>query len=85
MRSLQEFTEDELRAELARREVVQQVRKPRRIYEPNWAPVVQLCQQYVDDLAAGERIDSDTDTYVYEAVLTAIFGDSVWNYIRIMR
>ena len=82
MKRLQEFTDDELRAELVRRERTQEAAKPKQIEEPNWGPVIRLCQVYIDDLAEGNRIDSDIDIYISEATLTAVFGDGVWPYIR---
>ena len=57
---------------------VERLREP-----PDWAPLITLCEQQLDDVQAGESDDdSDLDHYIYEAALTALYGPDIFKWMN---
>jgi hypothetical protein len=77
---IKDLTREELEEELARRE---KDKKPKPLEEPNWLPLYKLCLSMLDDITSGDA-DSDGRHYIYEAAMTAVFGNKVWAYINEM-
>jgi cation transport regulator ChaC len=76
--SIRDILTDDLRAELKRREQKKrEVEKPVAIEKPDFSPVIALCQSYVDEIQNG-YFDEDLKQYIFEAAITAVFGDNVW-------
>ena len=80
MTKLQSYTDDELRAELERRARRPPAATP--LTEVDWDKVYGLCTGYISDLATQGWVDDDLEHYIFEAAITAIYGDEIWNYIR---
>jgi hypothetical protein len=83
MTALIDITTEDLQAELARRK---ETEKTQRIPVPkvdiNFIPLVGCCQDYIIELAKQGYADDDFPHYIYEAALTAIYGDDVWTFIN---
>jgi len=78
--NIRDFTKEQLEEELARREKDDQ---PKPLEEPNWLPLYKMCLSRLDDITNGDA-DSDGRQYIYEAAMTAVFGNGVWVYINEM-
>ena len=45
----------------------------------DWSEVIKLAKENLDEI---ENIDDDTKHYIYEAVMTSIYGKDVWKFIN---
>ena len=44
--------------------------------------LVELCQQYLQEVIDGKSEDSDTPHYIFEAALTMVYGENVFEFIN---
>lgn len=61
--------------------------KPKRLESPNLENVYSLIEQLLDKYGTDEYHDdlqSDYEHYIYEEVMTALYGDAVWEYMTSM-
>jgi len=79
MTDLSTFTDNQLQEEIERRKKqdVAIKTRPTPIDNPDWGPLVSLCNGYVHDLSKQGWADEDYDHYIYEAAITAIYGEEV--------
>lgn len=83
MDKLEEFDTVQLEAELERRKQEEKRRNmPRRLDNPDWSAVEKMCEEYINALAWNGRPPKDADHYIYEAAMTAVFGNGVWVWIN---
>ena len=80
MSDLQNFSKEELQEELERREKTV-LSKPIPFINPDFRQVHKLCIGYVNQVASGED-DEDLTHYIFEAAVTAVYGEKVWDYIN---
>jgi hypothetical protein len=80
--TLRNATDEELAAELARRQVGEPLLPTKR--EPiDWSPVLATVEAYLKWCASDEyHEDNDWETHIYEAAVTAVYGDSFWAWTR---
>lgn len=81
MTQLSMFTDLDLLEELERRRQEKKP-KPEPLQTHSWATVEGLCEQYVNDLDEKGWVDDDLKHYIFEAAITAVFGHTVWEWIR---
>ena len=79
---LSHFSDEQLQAELERRKATM---KPSQVTVPNFESLRELCQGYIDDLDKTGFIDEDHSNYIFEAAMTAFFGQDVWKWINAKR
>ena len=81
------YSDDELQAELRRRERARLPAKP----EPkapdaiDWAPVYTMATHHINGLDGQHEechSEDDCQDYLYEAVLQAIYGKGIWPWLR---
>ena len=48
----------------------------------NTAPLLELCQSYIDDLYKNGYEPKDIEHWIYEAVVEMAFGKDVWSWIN---
>lgn len=76
-------SDEDLQAELDRREENRRKKAiPQQLSSPDFIPLQEICQNYIDELAAGCRPDDDCEHYVFEAAIECCFGKDVWNWIN---
>ncbi len=75
--SLGRATVEELKAELERRTQVPSSR-PVAKGTPDFTAVIKMAETEVDRIDAGEHPNDDFKQYVFEGVMTAIYGDQFW-------
>lgn len=56
--------------------------KPKQLENKDFAPVVKICQEYIDKLDSSGREIKDIEHYILEAAVTCVFGKDVWNWIN---
>ena len=79
--NLKHISEKELRAELERREKERKTMQvPEHLMEYDWSKVVNLATDIRDTLVRGEYVDEDLPHYIYEAVMTAVFGPKYFEW-----
>ena len=81
---IEDFTDDELRNEIKKREVA--AVKPESIPVGEIASIDlvtlrNMCQDYIDCLANNERY-KDVEEVVFEQCVSMFFGASVWDWIN---
>ncbi|GAH32501.1 unnamed protein product, partial [marine sediment metagenome] len=80
---IQEFSDQELKAELSQREEKRcQSNKPQMFTNPNYEKLKALGQEYIDTLFNEGRQKKDADYYFLETAMTALFGPGVWDWIN---
>lgn len=72
-------TDEELAAELARREAENDVR-PQAIPVPDWSPLVQYLEEGMDKVETEGEVPKDFEQYIYETALEALYGPNVWDW-----
>ncbi len=69
---------DELEAELKKRKTPV---APKPVDNPNCSVVVEMCKKRISRIANGDaHCDDDFDQYLYEEVMTAVYGISVFDW-----
>lgn len=49
---------------------------------PNFQPLIDICEQYLDSLEHNTRI-KDIDYYMFETAIECVYGNQhIWNYIN---
>ena len=78
------LTTDEIREELARREQEEaEGDKPKMLEKKiDLVRLKGVCQAHIDALANGEYESDDTEHYIYEEAMNALFGKGVWKWIN---
>lgn len=79
------FSNDELKAELQRRENAERLAAiPKPIENPDFSNLVNQCNQYITDLS--ERIfpgeDGDFKEYIFEEAMKAVYGKNVFAWVN---
>lgn len=55
---------------------------PEQVKTPDLTALREVCQVYMDEVSKGGYVDEDLQHYIYEAALTAIFGEGVFSYVN---
>lgn len=80
---LENMTVEQLREELAKREKeIKDQEKPKLLENKDFSKVVEYCVEYIEELNVNGYADEDLRHYIYEAAMTACFGDDVWVWVR---
>ena len=58
--------------------------KPKRRMDIDWSDVISQCEDHIALLySGGYHPDDDGEHYLYEAVMEAVFGEDIWDWIRL--
>jgi hypothetical protein len=80
---IQSFTDDDLKAELERRERERAAgAKPRELELQTWGEVQKMCLDYIDEIDKNGWVDDDLEHYIFEGAMSATFGPDVWGWIN---
>lgn len=83
MTELQRFSEKELKTELERREKLKDA-VPKPLPNPDFSGVLTTAQSVVNEVAKEHYSDEDNASYIFEAVMKAIYGDKYWDWHNTM-
>ena len=73
----------ELKAELKHlEEKKREEEKPIAIETPDFSSVIVMCQGYVDRLHIDGYVSEDLESYIFEAVMDAMFGKNIFEWIN---
>lgn len=79
--SLQSLTDEQLEQEIARRKKQKSI--PKLIENPDFSNVILMAQDINKSIVDGiYHEDSDSKHYLYEAVMTALYGEKYWKWIN---
>jgi hypothetical protein len=79
--NLKNYSIDELKAELERREERKVSEPPQRIKDPDLSVIIDMCEAHVEEIYSGSyHPDNDFDVYLYEAVMNAFYGREFWEW-----
>lgn len=79
MTDLSQFTEEQLEKELERRKI----KRPVLNSNPNFSQVIRLTEDLINDVLSGEyHEDNDYKQYIYEEVMTALYGSTLWDFFN---
>jgi len=59
-------------------------RKPKPLENPDFSGLKRQVEEHLDSIA-NKTDREDDDHYIYEAAVTAVFGNDVWTYINKQR
>lgn len=86
MKTIEQFTNAELQAELKRREYQAiDLAKPQAVAKPDLTDLRQTCQAYIDAVAMRDYVDEDLPHYIFEAAMIALYGKDVFSWINRMK
>ena len=74
------YSTEELEHEIKRRKQFI-LTSPRPLDFVDWTFVVECCKQYIADLY-NKNTDADSRYRIFESAITAVYGDSVWEWIN---
>lgn len=77
MSELSKFSSEDLLKELQNRKHI----KPTPLVNPDFSKLKVICQRQLDELETGDD-DGETEHYVYEEAMEAVFGENIWDYIN---
>ena len=85
--AIRNYTNEQLEAELERRMEEEKAKKMPVVLPISaraWDPIVSVCQEEIKQIAESGYSDSDEDIkeYIYEAAMEAVYGKSIWDWIR---
>lgn len=55
--------------------------KPIKSIEIDWSDVIEICEQYINEIFHKE-LDEDTENFIFEAALKAVYGNDIFNYVN---
>ncbi len=83
MKEIDGISTEDLQKELDNRKEKEKLElKPKLLKEPDIKPLQEICQKYIDELAAEGHVYSDLDHYICEKALEVCFGQDVFKYIN---
>jgi hypothetical protein len=53
---------------------------PQPLPSPDFGPLVELCQGYIDDLEKWGYVDERYKQWMFETAMQAVFGNDVWEW-----
>jgi hypothetical protein len=78
--NLNDFTDEELRLELNRR-IEAAKAPPKPLPRPDWAPVYHYVESVVACLSKEDEYEpKDFEHYLFEKVMVAMYGPSIWKW-----
>ena len=80
MNDLKSYSDGDLKKELERREK-ERNNVPSPKLNPDFSDVVDAAKSYIVEVQAGV-VDDDTEHYIFEAVMEAVYGEKVWDWIN---
>ena len=57
------------------------MKQPELLTNPDFKHLIATCKQYIEKVESG-YVDEDTEHYIFEAAIEALYGPEVWIYIR---
>lgn len=76
-----QYSDEDLRSELRRREGLATIGAPPKLTTPNIDPLVELVAEHLRLIACDNR-DEDMPHYIYEAAMEVFYGKDVWKFIN---
>lgn len=79
------FSNSDLEYEIARREREAQLIKdsvPNMLIPMDFVPVINTCQECIEHIAKHRRDLKDSEHWVYESAMEAVYGHDIWKYIN---
>ena len=55
---------------------------PQPIENPDFAQLIKTCKEHLETIVEEGYIDDDGTEYIYEAAMTALYGDGIFTYIN---
>jgi hypothetical protein len=79
---LLDASDEQLRAELARRAKIAKSYRPIPLAQPDFSKLIACTEARIREIAENEGEDTDTSHYIYEEAMKAIYGPEVFNWIN---
>lgn len=79
--SLDEFTDNELQMELDRRKNMRE-NLPLELKKPDYSALHKSVVAYLEALAENGLEDNDTEHYIFETAVEAVYGEGVWDFVN---
>ncbi len=57
-------------------------KKPEQLKNPDFSGLILVCESHLQQIDEEEREDNDSEHYIYEAAMEAIYGSDVWKFIN---
>jgi len=87
MPNLEGVSVEEMRAVIEKREQDEKLAAmavPTPLQNPDFAPLVQLCKGYIEDLNEFGVADEDYNGWMFESAMSAVFGPNIWEWINLI-
>jgi len=77
---LDQFSDGELEAEVARREKIRNA-PPKALLLIDWSRVESAAVEYIKLVDENKRVDQ-SEHFIFESVINAVFGSDVWEWVN---
>jgi hypothetical protein len=81
---IEQLTDEELEAEVERRKLLAR-KAPIRIVTPDFSTLITTVDEFITGLeedVENYREDDDTEHYIYEAAVEALYGKEIWGWLN---
>lgn len=79
---IKDYTDIELEEEIKKRKESKIINRPKIREDIDFSGVIKMCEAILNQIERNGYKDEDSDVYVYEGVMTAIYGNTIWKYIN---
>jgi hypothetical protein len=76
-----QYSDDDLRSELRRRERLSALSVPPKLIAPNLEGLAELVAEHLRLIVCARR-DEDMPHYIYEEAMEAFYGKDVWKFVN---
>lgn len=82
IKDLEKYSVEQLEKELIRRKEEKLAPPPKVKLDPDYSEVVKMVKGYIKEVDETGHDDADWEHYIYEAVLDAIYGPTIWEFFK---
>jgi len=58
--------------------------RPKQLDTIDLTALKEICSDYITEVELGDNIDSDTDHYIFETAMEAIYGKDIFLYLKVI-
>ena len=78
MTNLANISIEEMQMEIEqRKQKAEKAAMPKPLSNPDFSPLIELCQEYINDLEEKGYADEDYDHWMFETAMQIVFGNDV--------
>ncbi len=90
MNDISDISNDAIQSQIEKLQAMldkrQRSAKPEPLSNPDFSPLIELCQSYINDLAEEGYAFEDYEHWMFKTAMSIVFGNGIWDWTkRILR